>query len=192
MPRPRKGRPRPAGWRCEACLFPREACLCPEARRVALPFEVVIVRHASEWGRMTSTARWAALAVPGLRIVDHGLPGVALDLAALAAPGSALLYPSAAPPPAAPPARLVVPDGTWAQARRMVQRIPALRALPRLALPPPEGGVRVRQGQAGGMSTLEALAAAAAWYGAGEAAAALRALHAAGVARVLALVGRSG
>lgn len=35
----------------------------------------------------------------------------------------------------ASPLTLVVPDGTWQQARRMVQRLPALRTLPRCCLP---------------------------------------------------------
>ena len=55
---------------------------------------------------------------------------------------------------------LVVLDATWAQARRMLQRIPELQTLPRVSLP---GGLaeRLRQPTVkGGMSTIEALAAA--------------------------------
>lgn len=60
------------------------------------------------------------------------------------------------------PHRLIVPDGSWRQARRMVQRIPQLDRLPRLSLPaPPPAGRRLRRPPLReGMSTLEAIARA--------------------------------
>jgi DTW domain-containing protein YfiP len=85
---------------------------------------------------------------------------------------------------------LIVPDGSWTQARRMTQRLPALRTLPRLALPAPPPGLRLRRPHVtGGMSTLEAVAGAFEAVGAPHDAARLLALHAAGVERVLRLKG---
>jgi DTW domain-containing protein YfiP len=151
--------------------------------RLRTRIEVVFLRHASERDRLTNTGHWAALALEGSAVLEQGLPGARLDDSALAAPGTWILFPSPHPPPAdaGPPRRLVVPDGTWPQARRMVQRVPALRALPRLPLPPALPAARLRRPVAGGMSTLEALAAALRQLGEPEPAARLDALLAAGV-----------
>jgi DTW domain-containing protein YfiP len=151
--------------------------------RVRTRVEVVFLRHASERDRLSNTGHWAALALEGSAVLEQGLPGAPLDGSALAAPGTWVLFPSPHPPPpgAPPPARLVVPDGTWPQARRMMQRVPELRALPRLPLPPPPPAPRLRRPMAGGMSTLEALAAALRELGEPDAAAGLDALLAAGV-----------
>ncbi|WP_243336942.1 DTW domain-containing protein [Anaeromyxobacter soli] len=185
--------PRPL-QRCPRCRFPPEFCLCPAIPRLAAPFRLVVVRHASERERMSNTARWAALALDGAEILEHALPGVALDETLLRAPGAVALFPSPRPGdgavPATPPPILVVPDGTWTQARRMMQRLPALQRLPRLSLPGPPAGLRLRRPPwPDGMSTLEAIAGALAAFGAGDASARLLALHDAGVERVLRLKG---
>ncbi len=59
--------------------------------------------------------------------------------ALLGEPGTALLYPGPDAVPAGeragdPPAHLVVVDGTWLQAEKMLAANPALAALPRLAV----------------------------------------------------------
>jgi DTW domain-containing protein len=145
---------------------------------------VVFLRHASERDRLSNTGHWAALALAGSAVVEQGVPNAPLDTAGLAGPGTWLLYPSPHPPPAGsgPPRRLVVPDGTWPQARRMVQRVPQLWALPRLSLPSPAVVPRLRRPLAGGMSTLEAVAAALRSLGEESAAAGLETLLADGVA----------
>jgi len=183
------------GPRCPRCRFPvhgQISCLCAEIPRIRAPFRLVILRHVSERERLSNTGQWAALAVEGALVVDHGFPGPPTDASAVASEGAALLFPGphAAPPPWPSPRVLVVPDGTWTQARRMIQRLPALRTLPRLALPAPPPGLRLRRPVvAGGMSTLEAVAGALAAAGAPEDARSLLALHAAGVERVLRLKG---
>ncbi len=152
----------------------------------------LVLRHVSEAPKLSNTARWAALALPGAEIVDYGRPGEALEDAFLAGPGAVALFPSPhpAPAPVQPPRLVVVPDGTWGQARRMMQRVPALRALPRLSLCGPPAGLRCRRPhREDGMSTLEAIAGALAALGHGDASARLLGLHAAGVERVLRLKG---
>lgn len=185
----------PAG-RCPRCAFPPEACLCPEIPRLAVPWRVVILRHASEIPRMTNSGRWAALALEGAVLHDHardGTPASDDALRALVGEGpAALLFPS--PHAAARPPEglrtLVVPDATWSQARRMVQRLGPLRTLPRLSLPPPPAVARMRAPPvAGGMSTLEAVAAALELLGDPASAERLRALHALAVERTLRLKG---
>lgn len=178
--------------RCPRCRLPPGSCLCADVPRLVVPFRFVVLRHASERERLTNSARWAALALPGTEIVEHGLPGEPPDLGAHTPPGSVVLFPSArpAPPPRTPPPVVVVPDGTWGQARRMMQRVPGLRALPRLSLPGPAAGLRLRRPHRGdGMSTLEAMAGALGALGEREAAEALLRLHRLAVERVLRLKG---
>jgi DTW domain-containing protein YfiP len=178
--------------RCAACAFPVGLCLCDRVPRLDLPVRFVVLRHASEIPRLTSTARWAALALAGTEVIDYALPGGPLDGAALAAPGTWALFPSAEPtaPGSARPDRIVVPDGTWQQARRMMHRVPALQRLPRLSLPAATPAPRLRRPPiAGGMSTLEAMAEALRFLGHAAAAADLLALHAEAVERASRLRG---
>ncbi len=155
---------------------------------------VIVLRHAAELRKRTGTVRWAALALQNFELHDYALEGAPLADDAFATEGAWLLFPGPVPtaPPKEPPARLIVPDGTWQQARRMVARLPALRGLPRLGLPPPASEARrLRQGHfAEGMSTLEAIAAALASWGDARAAGQLRKLHRGGLARIGKLRGR--
>jgi DTW domain-containing protein YfiP len=161
-------------------------CLCPAVPALRIGIEFVFVRHASERTRLTNTGHWAALALEGSAVVEQGVPGAPLDLAPLAVDGGYALFPGPpAPPPLARPRRIVVPDGTWAQARRIMQRVPALRTLPRFPLEAPRAATRLRRPTvAGGMSTLEAVAAALRALGEPEAASRLDALLDAGIALV--------
>lgn len=172
--------------RCPRCRFPSPGCLCPALPALRTGIEFVFVRHASERTRLTNTGHWAALALEGSAVVEQGVPGVPLELAPLAVDGGWALFPGpAAPPPLARPRRIVVPDGTWAQARRIMQRVPALRTLPRLSLAAPLAATRLRRPTvAGGMSTLEAVAAALRVLGEPDAASRLDDLLDAGVALV--------
>lgn len=176
--------------RCPACLFRPEDCLCPACLP---PMEtrtrLLVLRHVSERLRPTNTARWVALALAGARLVDYGARGALLDEGPLAEPGTCVLWPGPAAPLAAPPRQVVVVDASWSQARRMLQRIPALRALPRLSLPgPPPGSLRLREPPiAGGMSTLEAVARALELLGEPEPARKLDRIHALSVERGLRL-----
>lgn len=174
--------------RCPRCLFPPAECLCADIPRVATRTRFLLLRHASELGRPTNSGRWAALALPSARVVDHALPRAEPDLSALAEPGTVVLFPSPHPPVLAPPPRqVVVLDATWAQARRMLHRIPALRPLPRLALPASTRAAAHepmrRPSVDGGVSTLEAIAAALDLLGEPEASRAMARLHEAALTR---------
>jgi DTW domain-containing protein len=174
--------------RCPACLFPPAACLCPEIPRLRARTRVVFLRHAMERRRTTNTGRWAALAL-GAEIVDHALPDRSLPPVRVPTEGAAVLFPAPGgdAPPHPLPTTLVVVDASWSQARRMVQRIPSLQRMPRLSLPA-EVAVRLRRPTVpGGMSTLEATAAALEILGDLSAARGLRELHRLAVARALAL-----
>ncbi|MBS1108335.1 MAG: domain containing protein [Anaeromyxobacteraceae bacterium] len=147
--------------RCPGCFFPPDRCLCGEAPRVENRTRVFMLRHWQERVRTTNSGRWAALSLSRCEIVDHAVPGAPLDFSRIPVERAAVLFPSpGGGVPSPPPETLVVLDATWAQARRMLQRIPALQTLPRLSLP---GSVaeRLREPTVKeGMSTIEALALA--------------------------------
>lgn len=178
--------------RCHACFFPEALCLCAAARPVPTAVEVVIVRHAMERWKTSNTARWTLLALKHSRLIEHGLPSGDADLPSFP-PGTWLVFPAPTLelPDGLPPARLVFVDGSWSQARRMAQRLDALRSLPRLALPPPAPGVaRLRRpGSVEQMSTIEAVSAALRRVGEADAASHLASLQALAVERSAALRG---
>lgn len=161
---------------CARCHQRAGLCLCALVPTLEVRTDLLILRHAKDASSTSNTARLAALALPRARLVEVGGAdrdggGVREAVAAFLAsrpPGSVrLLFPSAgtpslAPPPAGRPGALIVPDGSWRQARRMIQRIPGLDRLPRLSLAPrlqPARRLRTPPDPQG-MSTIEAIAAA--------------------------------
>jgi len=174
--------------RCPGCFFPPDRCLCGEAPRVENRIRVFMLRHWQERVRTTNSGRWAALSLSRCEIVDHAVPGAPLDFSRIPVERAAVLFPSPGGGiPSPPPETLVILDATWAQARRMLQRIPALQTLPRVSLP---GFVaeRLREPTVkGGMSTIEALAQALDRLGDAAAARALERTWALAVERGLSL-----
>lgn len=152
--------------RCPECRLRLEYCLCAEVPTIdpGRDFEIVVVRHAIEGLKSSNTARIAALALPCVRIVEYGGKGNPIDADSLVAgANSCLMYPTTdvATPPLAN--RLIVLDGNWTQARRMLLRMTPLHALPRLsvAAPPSNPIHRTRQTRdPTRMSTIEAIAGA--------------------------------
>jgi len=153
--------------RCGRCFLPQALCLCEAIPQVQTKTRFTIVRHSNEDWKSTNTARLAALAMPQARLISYGDRDRSFREEALELEGACVLFPEGQGterPPIAPQ-QVIVLDGTWAQARRMLQRIPALRTLPRLALPPRSTRAirRLRQAHAPhAMSTLEAIAGAVA------------------------------
>jgi DTW domain-containing protein YfiP len=160
--------------RCPGCFFPPGLCLCQEAPRARSRTRVFILRHWNERVRTTNSGRWAALSLSRCEIVEHAAPDAPLDFGRIPVERAAVLFPSpGGGVPSPPPETLVVLAASWSQARRMLQRIPALRTLPRLSLP---GCVaeRLREPTVKeGMSTIEALAQALDLLGDADAARAL-------------------
>jgi DTW domain-containing protein len=179
---PRAARPP----RCPRCNLAVHLCLCADIPRVETRTRILLLQHLMEMAKRSNTGRVAALALTNSQLLIHG--GAGLDTTVLTEPGTWLLYPDGPrPPPDAPPPRqLVVLDGSWSQARRMTQRLPELRALPRLALPSPEPGfLRLREpSHPAGMSTLDAIARAVALLEGPEVAAPLERLAALRVQRI--------
>jgi DTW domain-containing protein YfiP len=129
---------------------------------------VLILQHPSEVGHALNTARLAAL---GLRNAQLRIGEVFEDLPQLLAQPdyrACLLFPGeesvalSAYASADKPLLLVVPDGTWRKARKLLHLNPLLAALPRVSL---NGAApsryRLRKApQEGALSTIEAITAA--------------------------------
>ncbi|NOJ98307.1 DTW domain-containing protein [Corallococcus sp. CA049B] len=190
----RSSTPEDLSGRCARCYLPTALCLCADVPVIPTRTELLIIRHNKESQKSTNTARIAALALPRCHIVSYGAPGAPFDASVLDAPDTWLLFPDAPEAEGPPPKRLVVIDGSWAQARRMVQRVPALRRLPGMRLPPPAPDTRRlrKPPHPDGMSTLEAMAGALARLEGEELAKPLLTLHELMIERVLASRGRLG
>jgi DTW domain-containing protein len=147
---------------CARCRRPEVVCYCRFVTPLTTRTRVVLLQHPRERDVPINTARIAALCLPSaeLRV------GVTFDASMLADPErpAALLWPgsdaidiSVAPPEK--PITLVVVDGTWWQARKLVRQNPTLARLPRYAFRPEHpSAYRIRkEPQQEYVSTIEAL-----------------------------------
>ncbi|AZL69974.1 MULTISPECIES: tRNA-uridine aminocarboxypropyltransferase [Pseudomonas] len=156
--------PRP---RCDRCQRPIAHCLCPLIPSLDSRTRVVVLQHPSETSHALNTARLAAL---GLINAELRVGEVFDDLKTLlASPGyrPVLLFPGDGAEVLQTygagidelPLLLIVPDGTWRKARKMLYLNPLLEALPRVTL----GQVtpsryRLRKApEPGALSTIEAV-----------------------------------
>ncbi|CAI8906296.1 tRNA-uridine aminocarboxypropyltransferase [Pseudomonas sp. GW456-12-1-14-TSB6] len=150
---------------CPRCLRPQTHCLCPLIPSLDSRTRVLLLQHPSEVNHALNTARLAAL---GLNNAELIVGEVFEDLPALLnRPGyrARLLFPADDAQPMQAyaacdePLLLVVPDGTWRKARKMLHLNPLLAALPRVTLA--QGGVsryRLRKApEPGALSTIEAI-----------------------------------
>lgn len=169
-------RPLPSGirgyrvQRCPRCWMERTACICDLLPRLATRTRVLIVMPWKESARSSNTGRLAHLALPNSEVRLRGQPQRPLDLSDLtaAADRGLVLFPGPAARPLEPlqpedaPPLLVVPDGTWRQARRVVKHERALAGFRQVRLPPgPPSRYRLRKPRRPGwLCTYEALARA--------------------------------
>ena len=152
---------------CPRCLRPTTHCLCALIPSLDSRTRVLLLQHPSEVGHALNTARLADL---GLLNAELRVGEVFEDLATLLNPPgyqARLLFPgdgaqlidTGEPSDESLPWLLVVPDGTWRKARKLLHLNPLLAQLPRATLP--EGAVsryRLRKAPGpGALSTLEAI-----------------------------------
>lgn len=153
---------------CSRCLRPQAHCLCALIPALDSRTRVLILQHPSEVSHALNTARLAAL---GLSNAELHVGEVFTDLEQwLARPGyePCLLFPGlessalAVQSAADTPKLLVVPDGTWRKARKLLHLNPLLMTLPKVTLA--QVGVsryRLRKAPAeGALATIEAIAQA--------------------------------
>jgi len=152
---------------CARCGRPLVVCYCAHIPRLTTRTRVLLLQHPRERHVAIGTARMAHLALAGSafrRGVDFSDDPV-VRAAVAETPLPYVLFPG---PGAEDVARLprdraislIVLDGTWSQARKLLTRNPALAALPRVAFTPrrPSAYRIRRQPAAFCVSTIEALA----------------------------------
>ncbi|MBK3867682.1 DTW domain-containing protein [Pseudomonas stutzeri] len=150
--------------RCPRCLRPSSLCLCTLIPALDNRTQILILQHSSEASHALNTARLAAL---GLRNAELRVGECFEDDADGTRP-SYLLFPGEDAVPlgnlvgTVQPVRLIVPDGTWRKARKILHVNPWLAALPRVALPAGlTSRYRLRKApMPGALSTIEAIVAA--------------------------------
>lgn len=150
---------------CTRCLRPESHCLCALIPSLSCRTRVVVLQHPSESRHALNTARLAVLGLVGARRVvgehfspaDWAEPGYAPRLL-FPGPAAEILHPAYGQD-MGQPIQLIVPDGTWGHARKLLHINPELAALPRVMLP---AGLatryRVRHADIpGALSTIEAV-----------------------------------
>ncbi|MGY4534762.1 DTW domain-containing protein YfiP [Pseudomonas sp. TE3786] len=149
---------------CSRCCRPLSHCLCALIPSLNSRTRVLILQHPSEVKHALNTARLAALGLVNAELCVgerfDELEGL------LQRPGyrSCLLFPGEGATvldstPSDLPLQLVVPDGTWRKASKLLHVNPLLAALPRVSLPA-GGRSRYRLRKApmeGALSTIEAI-----------------------------------
>ena len=156
--------PRP---QCSRCARPVERCLCALIPCLSSRARILILQHPSEVRHALNTARLAALGLSNAQLlVGEVFEQLEMHLQQpgyrtyLLFPGETVQWLSSMQPAADDvPVLLVVPDGTWRKARKLLHLNPALAALPRVVLD--EGlSSRYRLRKApmpGALSTIEAI-----------------------------------
>ena len=150
---------------CSRCLRPATHCLCALIPSLDSRTRVLLLQHPSEVNHALNTARLAALGLNNAQLV---VGEVFDDLPSLLNPPgyqARLLFPAddaqplQAYGPSDEPLLLVVPDGTWRKARKLLHLNPLLAALPRVTLEAaPVSRYRLRKAPGpGALSTLEAI-----------------------------------
>ncbi|QNR43351.1 tRNA-uridine aminocarboxypropyltransferase [Pseudomonas syringae] len=151
--------------RCERCLRPATHCLCALIPQLDSRTRVLILQHPDEVGHALNTARLAALGLVNAQLL---VGEVFEDLQQILNPPGyqpRLLFPGEAAQTLTPyaqdslPMLLVVPDGTWRKARKLLHLNPLLAELPRVT-PGDVPVSRYRLRKAPGpeaLSTLEAI-----------------------------------
>lgn len=152
--------------RCGGCGLPPGLCLCEELPELTLRTRIVLVVHHIETHKSTNTGRLLARIVHGVDVRVRG-EKTAAPRPPIDASRRLVLYPDGAerelsPSDAGDDLALVVPDGTFSQARRMINRDPDLLGAEIVRLPagaPSRYGLR-RSPIEGKVSTFEAVARA--------------------------------
>jgi tRNA-uridine aminocarboxypropyltransferase len=154
---------------CRGCGRALVTCVCDRITVLPTRTRILLLQHPRERRVAIGTARMAHLALPNSRLrvgVDFtDDPEVRAVLAGTSA--TYVLFPGAGAAPVGQLPRhraitLIVVDGTWWQARKLLKLNPAIAALPRVAFRPrkPSAYVIRREPADSCVSTIEALAEA--------------------------------
>lgn len=161
-----------AKQRCSVCGASLTLCMCSELPRLDLRTKISLVIHHRELSRSSNTGLLALQSLVNSDVRIRGDSREALDLSDLFSPSyrTLLLYPSADALELdrelvcqdSRPIQLIVPDGTWRQARKIHSRQPELKTIPRVKISTPNRGTFQMRAQSRPerMATLQAIACA--------------------------------
>jgi len=152
------------------CATSPTLCLCDVLPRIELSTKVCLIIHHRELSRNSNTGLLAVRALVNSEMRIRGEGRKTLDLKDLLIPQyrTFLFYPSndaveldrALVMQERTPIQLIVPDGTWRQARKIHSRHPELKLVPRVKISAPDHAIfQLRaQSRPEGMATLQAIA----------------------------------
>jgi DTW domain-containing protein YfiP len=155
---------------CSICAASRAQCLCDALPRIELRTRVCLVIHHRELTRSSNTGLLALRSLVNSEMRVRGKTNESLDLKDLLTPDyrTFLFYPSddaieldsALVRQDLTPIQLIVPDGTWRQARKVHSRHHELKGIQRVKISAPrQPRFHLRaQSRPEGMATLEAIA----------------------------------
>jgi len=131
--------------RCGACQMRMDLCFCDQIHSLQLSTKVLIVMHYSEIYAPTNTARIASLMLKNSEIHFHGKKDQPIETKDMLNfqykhlflfPGeNSIELNQEFLQKISQPIALVVPDGTWRQAKKIKRRIPTLAHLTSVHLP---------------------------------------------------------
>lgn len=147
--------------RCERCRFAPRWCICAGERLVTCPLEIDVLIHHREFWRPSSTGRLINRVMPDSRghVFRHDLP---LIESTIRRPGRELwiLHPLGEPLSAMAKTerpQVLLLDGSWREAARMMRGVERWGRLVSLPLTGPSRYLLRDQQGAGNYSTIEAL-----------------------------------
>ena len=158
--------------KCPRCKVNLEFCFCAALETVQTQTAVDIIMHYKELALTSNSANLAPLSLPMARVHVRGLADLdkRLDVRTIFRSGYTPIYlfPLEGSRPLdrdaiselKHPIQLILPDGSWRQARKVIDREKILKTIPCFSLrnmPPSQYKLR-REHFADGMSTFEAMA----------------------------------
>ncbi|ETJ48357.1 tRNA-uridine aminocarboxypropyltransferase [Pseudoalteromonas agarivorans] len=154
---------------CERCLFTPSTCICGAIKRLTNNVSVVILQHPSEEKIAKNTAKLLNLSLTDCKIIKGENKTDFAMLNSLPVKSTVLLYPNedatylddAKPKPALSNiTHLVVIDGTWKKAYKILQLTPLLTKFKTVSFKQlPQSRYAIRKApRADSLSTLEAVA----------------------------------
>jgi tRNA-uridine aminocarboxypropyltransferase len=157
---------------CPQCRLPIARCLCEHIIASQSDVEIIVWQHPSEATHPKNSARLLAACLPQLKLI-HGESISSQEFANQLDPSNRelhLLFPQEGEAQTTPSnnaleatsVRLLILDGTWRKARKLLHLNPWLEQLPRLTLQQPRPSrYHIRKAEREGqLSTLEAACAA--------------------------------
>jgi len=159
--------------KCPDCLLHADLCICKLVEPIETKTRLVLLIHFIEERKSTNTGKLATVVLNNSECRIRGKLNEPVNLEGIVDPRreTLVLFPYEDATDLTPdyiariqkPVTLVVPDGTWRQAWKIVPNEPALAALPRVKLsmngPPTRYQLR-HEHRADGLATFEAIARA--------------------------------